>query len=171
MSQPAAAETHGFVRELNLFDSTMIVIGSMIGSGIFIVSADMARLIGSPGWLLAAWVLTGVLTVAAALSYGELASMLPHAGGVYVFLRESYSPLFGFLYGWTSFTVIQTGTIAAVAVAFAKFLGVLFPELGVGEGAKVLYQIKDFHHVIMLPLPWLAEPLTVFDRTDFTIKA
>jgi APA family basic amino acid/polyamine antiporter len=119
----------GFVRGLNLFDATMIVIGSMIGSGIFIVSADMARLINSPGWLLAAWALTGVLTVAAALSYGELSSMLPHAGGVYVFLREAYSPLWGFLYGWTLFAVIQTGTIAAVAVGFARFASVLIPPV------------------------------------------
>src|SRR5580698_9089431 len=123
--QPAVAEAHGFVRGLNLFDATMIVIGTMIGSGILTVSADMARLINSPGWLLVAWALTGILTVAAALSYGELASMLPHAGGVYVFLREAYSPLWGFLYGWTLFTVIQTGTIAAVAVGFSRFLSVL----------------------------------------------
>lgn len=112
---------------LRLFDCTMIVMGSMIGSGIFIVSADMARLLGSPGWLLAAWVLTGLLTVCGALVYGELAGMFPHAGGQYVFLREAWSPLTGFLYGWTLFTVIQTGTIAAVAVAFAKFAGVLIP--------------------------------------------
>ena len=117
----------GFVRGLNLFDATMVVIGAMIGSGIFIVSADMSRLIGSPGWMLVAWALTGVLTIAAALSYGELASMLPHAGGMYVYLREAFSPLWGFLYGWTLFTVIQTGTIAAVAVAFARFLAVVFP--------------------------------------------
>jgi APA family basic amino acid/polyamine antiporter len=140
MSQAAATETHGFVRGLNLFDSTMIVIGAMIGSGIFIVPADMARLIGSPGWLLGAWVLTGVLTVTAALSFGELASMLPHAGGVYVFLREAYSPLWGFLYGWTSFTVIQTGTIAAVAVAFARFLSVLLPSV-----AEDRYLIPPLH--------------------------
>jgi APA family basic amino acid/polyamine antiporter len=101
----------------------------MIGSGVFIVSADMARLIGSPGWLLGAWLLTGLLTMAAALSYGELASMLPHAGGVYVFLREAYSPLWAFLYGWTLFTVIQTGTIAAVAVAFARFLSLAAPAV------------------------------------------
>jgi len=123
MSQP----TEGFVRGLNLFDATMIVIGTMIGSGIFIVSADMARLINSPGWLLVAWGITAVLTVLAAISYGELASILPHAGGVYVFLREAYSPLWGFLYGWTLFTVIQTGTIAAVAVAFARFFSILVP--------------------------------------------
>ena len=97
----------------------MVVVGSMIGSGIFIVSADMARLVGSPGWLLVAWVVTGVLTVTAALSYGELAAMMPRAGGQYVYLREAFSPLWGFLYGWTLFMVIQTGTIAAVAVAFA----------------------------------------------------
>jgi APA family basic amino acid/polyamine antiporter len=119
----------GFVRALNLFDATMVVVGVMIGSGIFIVTADMSRLINSPGWMLIAWVLTGVLTVTAALSYGELASMLPHAGGMYVFLREAFSPLWGFLYGWTFFTVIQTGTIAAVAVAFARFLSIIFPPV------------------------------------------
>ncbi len=117
----------GFLRELGLFDSAMIVIGAMIGSGIFIVPADMARNIGSVGWLLMAWLLTGVLTVAAALSYGELAAMMPRAGGMYVYLREAFSPLAGFLYGWTLFTVIQTGTIAAVAVGFARFSGILFP--------------------------------------------
>jgi len=122
-----AADEPGFVRGLNLFDSVMVVSGAMIGSGIFIVSADMARKIGSPGWLLVAWVVAGVLTISAALSYGELSSMMPAAGGMYVYLREAYSPLFGFLYGWTLFTVIQTGTIAAVAVAFARFSGVLWP--------------------------------------------
>ncbi len=122
-------QDRGFVRGLNLFDCTMVVIGVMIGSGIFIVSADMSRMIGSPGWMLMAWVLTGVLTITAALSYGELASMLPHAGGMYVYLREAFSPLWGFLYGWTLFTVIQTGTIAAVAVAFARFLAVLSPAV------------------------------------------
>jgi APA family basic amino acid/polyamine antiporter len=135
-----ATETHGFVRGLGLFDATTIVIGSMIGSGIFIVSADMARLIGSPGWLLAAWVLTGLLTISAALSYGELAAMLPHAGGVYVFLREAYSPLWAFLYGWTLFAVIQTGTIAAVAVAFARFLSLLIPAVSESE-----YLIRPVH--------------------------
>src|ERR1041385_4143931 len=113
-----------FVRGLGLLDSTMLVAGSMIGSGIFIVSADIARLVGSPGWLLVVWTLTGLLTIAAALTYGELAALYPHAGGQYVYLREAYSPLWGFLYGWTLFLVIQTGTIAAVAVAFARFLGV-----------------------------------------------
>src|SRR5256884_786843 len=116
-----------FVRGLGLLDSTMLVAGSMIGSGIFIVSAIIARQVGSPGWLLVVWIVTGLLTLMAALSYGELAAMMPKAGGQYVYLREAYSPLWGFLYGWTLFLVIQTGTIAAVAVAFAKFLGVLVP--------------------------------------------
>ncbi len=119
----------GFVRGLNLFDSVMITVGIMIGSGIFIVSADMSRMINSPGWMLMAWVITAVLTMAAALSYGELASMLPHAGGMYIYLREAFSPLWGFLYGWTLFTVIQTGTIAAVSVAFARFLSILAPAV------------------------------------------
>jgi basic amino acid/polyamine antiporter, APA family len=116
-----------FKRELKLFDSTMIVIGSMIGSGIFIVSADIARTVGSPGYLLLVWLITGFVTIVAALSYGELAGMMPQAGGQYVYLREAYSPFVGFLYGWTLFLVIQTGTIAAVGVAFAKFTGVLIP--------------------------------------------
>jgi APA family basic amino acid/polyamine antiporter len=120
-----------FKRGLGLFDSTMVVVGSMIGSGIFIVSADIARQVGSPGWLLVAWIVTGLLTLTAALSYGELAAMMPRAGGQYVYLREAFSPLWGFLYGWTLFLVIQTGTIAAVGVAFARFLGVLWP--GVAE--------------------------------------
>ncbi len=129
MNATTPSDTNTFVRGMGLYDATMIVMGAMIGSGIFIVSADMARMINSPGWLLAAWVLTGVLTIAAALCFGELAAMFPHAGGVYVFLREAYSPLFGFLYGWTVFTVIQTGTIAAVAVAFGHFLSLLFPPV------------------------------------------
>jgi len=166
-----SGDSGGFRQRLGLFDCSMLIAGTMIGSGIFIVSSEMARDVGSTGWLLVVWLVSGLMTILGALSYAELAAMMPQAGGQYIFLRESYSPLFGFLYGWTSFTVIQTGTIAAVAVAFAKFLGVLFPELGVGDGAKVLYQVKDFHYVIKLPLPWLAESLTVFDRTDFTIKA
>ena len=117
----------GFKRGLGLFDSTMVVAGSMLGVGIFIVSAGMARQLASPGWLLVAWVVTGVLTVSAALSYGELAGMMPLAGGQYVYLREAFSPLWGFLYGWTLFLVIQTGTIAAVAVGFGRYLGALFP--------------------------------------------
>jgi basic amino acid/polyamine antiporter, APA family len=116
-----------FKKSLNLFDSSAITMGSMIGSGIFIVSADIARNVGSPGWLLVIWGITLVMTVLAAVSYGELAGMLPHVGGIYVYLREAYSPLFGFLYGWTFFLVIQCGTIAAVGMAFAKYSGVMMP--------------------------------------------
>lgn len=119
-----------FVQAITLTDATMLVAGSMIGSGIFITSAAMARSLGSPMWLLAAWVVTGVITLLGALAYGELAAMFPRAGGQYVFLRESMGPLMGFLYGWTLFLVIQTGTIAAVAVAFGRFLGVLWPAIG-----------------------------------------
>jgi APA family basic amino acid/polyamine antiporter len=122
-------EATGFKRCLGLFDSVMVVAGIMVGSGIFIVSAEMSREIGSAGWLLVAWAITGVLTVAAGLSYGELAAMMPDAGGMYVYLREAFSPICGFLYGWTLWTVIQTGTIAAVAIAFARFGGVLFPAI------------------------------------------
>jgi APA family basic amino acid/polyamine antiporter len=125
-SEPAEGGVK-FVRGLGLLDSTMLVAGSMIGSGIFIVSAIIARQVGSPGWLLVVWLVTGLLTLMAALSYGELAAMMPKAGGQYVYLREAYSPLWGFLYGWTLFLVIQTGTIAAVAVGFARYSGVLIP--------------------------------------------
>ncbi len=141
---PADARDAGldseFRRGLGLYDATMVVVGSMIGSGIFIVSADMARLLGSPGWLLLAWVITGLLTIGAALAYGELAAMMPRAGGQYIFLREAFSPLWGFLYGWTLFTVIQAGTIAAVAVAFARFTGVVFPAI-----AEDRYLIAPIH--------------------------
>src|SRR5215217_6496475 len=115
------------VRGLGLLDSTMLVAGSMIGSGIFIVSSIIARQVGSPGWLLVVWIVTGLLTLTAALSYGELAAMMPQAGGQYVYLREAFSPLWGFLYGWTLFLVIQTGTIAAVSVGFARYFGALVP--------------------------------------------
>jgi APA family basic amino acid/polyamine antiporter len=128
IAQTSAAK-HDFVRAIGLFDGTMIVVGSMIGSGIFIVAAEISRQTGSPGGLLLTWVITGLLTIAAALSYGELAGMFPHAGGQYVYLREAYSPLWGFLYGWTLFLVIQSGTIAAVAVGFAKYLGELIPSI------------------------------------------
>ncbi len=133
----------GFKKRLGLFDCAMLVAGAMIGSGIFLVSPDIARTLGSPGWLLMVWVISGIMTLLGALSYAELAAMMPHAGGQYLFLRESYSPLFGFLYGWTSFTVIQTGTIAAVGVAFAKFLGVFIPELGTGDKAR-LFELDLF---------------------------
>jgi len=132
-TQPATADTpqssREFVKAMTLTDATMLVAGSMIGSGIFIVSADISRTVGSPFWLLMAWVMAGVVTILGALAYGELAAMYPRAGGQYVFLRESMGPLMGFLYGWTLFVVIQTGTIAAVAVAFGRFLGVLWPDI------------------------------------------
>src|SRR2546428_3355088 len=114
---------------LGLFDSTMFVVGAMIGSGIFIVPAEMARNVGSAGWLLLACCVAGVLTITGALCYGELSAMMPHAGGMYLYLREAYSPMWGFLYGWTLFSVIETGTIAAVSVAFARFSGVLWPAI------------------------------------------
>ena len=142
MSQSSTQQSTEFKRDLGLFDSTMLVIGSMIGSGIFIVSADIARSVGSPGWLLVIWAITGVMTVLAALAYGELASMLPHAGGIYVYLREAYSPLFGFLYGWTLFLVIQCGTIAAVGMAFAKYSGVLIPWI---SEQNVLFSLGTFN--------------------------
>jgi len=123
------AQEEKFVRGLGLFDSTMIVAGAMIGSGIFIVSAEISRQVGSPGWLLVVWLITGLLTLIGAISYGELAAMMPKAGGQYVYLREAFSPMWGFLYGWTLFLVIQTGTIAAVAVGFARYLGVLWPAI------------------------------------------
>src|SRR5690606_8102311 len=123
-------ETREFRRSLGLFDSTMVVVGAMIGSGIFLVSADMTRLLGSASWVLVAWGITAVLTLAAALSYGELAAMMPRAGGQYVYLREAFSPIAGFLYGWTLFAVIQTGTVAAVSVGFARYASVLFPAIG-----------------------------------------
>ncbi len=118
-----------FKQSLSLFDATMIVAGSMIGSGIFIVSADIARNVGSAGWLIAVWVITGIMTIIAAVSYGELSGMYPKAGGQYVYLKEAYNPLMGFLYGWSFFAVIQTATIAAVGVAFARFSAYLFPVL------------------------------------------
>lgn len=128
--RPATAESpHEFVKALTLVDATMLVAGAMIGSGIFIVSADIARSVGSPFWLLAVWIVTGIMTLLGALAYGELAAMFPRAGGQYLFLREAMGPLMGFLYGWTLFVVIQTGTIAAVLVAFARFLGELVPAI------------------------------------------
>lgn len=119
-----------FKPALGLFDATMIVAGSMIGSGIFIVSADITRNVGSAGWLIAVWLITGFMTLTAALSYGELSAMFPKAGGQYVYLKEAFNPLAGFLYGWSFFAVIQTATIAAVGVAFSKFLAYLVPALG-----------------------------------------
>ncbi|MBI4503512.1 MAG: amino acid permease [Gemmatimonadetes bacterium] len=129
-----------FRRGLGLFDATMMVMGSMIGSSIFIASAEMSRQLGSAGWLLASWAISGVVTVAAALSYGELAGMMPRAGGQYVFLREAFSPVLGFLYGWTLFLVIQAGAIAAVSVGFARYIGILWPWLSEGR-----YVIPPIH--------------------------
>lgn len=130
-----------FKREFKLFDGTMLVVGSMIGSGIFIVSADMARQVGSAGWLTLVWVLTGLITMIAAVSYGELSAMFPKAGGQYVYLKESYNKLVAFLYGWSFFAVIQTGTIAAVGVAFSKFAAYLYKPLDV---ENVLFEIGSF---------------------------
>jgi APA family basic amino acid/polyamine antiporter len=154
-----------FHQRLGLFDATMLVAGTMIGSGIFIVSADIARDVGSSGWLLGVWALTGIMTVCGALCYAELAAMMPHAGGQYVFLREAYSPLAGFLYGWTAFVVIQTGTSAAVGVAFGKFLGVLVPALGTGEEALL------YRHVFASPVVVKLGTLEVFKRDAFTVHA
>jgi APA family basic amino acid/polyamine antiporter len=146
------------IRGLKLFDATTLIIGSMIGSGIFIVSADMARALKSPGLLLVAWGISAVMTILAALSYGELAAAMPHAGGQYVFLREAFGPLFGFLYGWTSFLVIQTGTIAAVVVAFSKFFGLFVPWVSASRVLVPLpfgYHLSSQHLVAILVLVFL----------------
>src|SRR3954470_18112903 len=129
--QAKSVQPKQFKPTFRLLDATMIVAGSMIGSGIFLVSADMTRTVGSAGWLILLWLFTGVLTLIAALSYGELSSMYPKAGGQYVYLKEAYNPLIAFLYGWSFFAIIQTGTIAAVGVAFSKFTAYLIP--GVSE--------------------------------------
>src|SRR6187402_1666480 len=137
MSQHATS----FKPSLRLIDATMLVAGSMIGSGIFIVSADITRNVGSAGWLIFVWLITGFMTLTAALSYGELSAMFPKAGGQYVYLKQAYNPLIGFLYGWSFFTVIQTGTIAAVGVAFSKFAAYIFPPLSENN---ILFNIGDF---------------------------
>lgn len=161
MSEPT------FQKRLGLFDGTMLVAGTMIGSGVYIVSAEIARDTGGAGWLMAAWGVAGLMTILGALAYAELAAMMPLAGGQYLYLREAYSPLWGFLYGWTSFTVIQTGTIAAVAVAFAKFLGVLVPTLGTGTEA-IIYRGGSFSG-IPLPVPGFEQPIKCFEIKQFTI--
>ena len=140
MNPEVPAQDHGLVRRLGPLDATMIVVGSMIGSGIFITSAESSRLTGAPGWLLLAWAVAGVMTITGALCCSELAAMMPRAGGVYVFLREAYGPAFGFLFGWTLFLVIQTGTIAAVAIAFAKFTGVFAPAVATDN-----YLVRPIH--------------------------
>src|SRR5205809_5497633 len=126
----AIQEDKSFKRSLGLLDATMVVAGSMIGSGIFIVSADITRNVGSAGWLIFVWLITGFMTLVAAVSYGELSGMFPKAGGQYVYLKEAYNPFVSFLYGWSFFAVIQTATIAAVGVAFSKFLSYMVPQLG-----------------------------------------
>src|SRR5438094_1380560 len=152
----------GLFRALGPIDATMIVMGSMIGSGIFITSAESARLIGAPGWLLLAWAVAGLLTITGALCCSELATMMPRAGGVYVFFREAYGPSIGFLYGWTLFLVIQTGTIAAVAIAFAKFLGVfasavasdkyLIPPVQLGSGYAISLSTEQLVAIALIVL-------------------
>ncbi len=134
------AENTAFKPSLGLLDATMLVAGSMIGSGIFIVSSDITRNVGSAGWLIAVWLITGFMTISAAMSYGELSAMYPKAGGQYVYLKEAYNPLVGFLYGWSFFAVIQTGTIAAVGVAFAKFSGYFLPALNMKD-ENILLQL------------------------------
>jgi len=134
-----------FVKGLGLTSATMLVMGSMIGSGIFIVSAEIARETSSPALLIGAWAITGFLTIVGALTYGELAAMMPHAGGQYVYLREALGPLWGFLYGWTLFLVIQTGTIAAVGVAFGKFLGVFFPAISSSNWILHIAKVPPIH--------------------------
>ena len=141
-AQTNSTPTPSFSKELGLLDSTMIVIGSMIGSGIFIVSADVSRLLGGSGWLIVAWIVTGIVTLIGALSYGELAGMMPKVGGQFVYLKESYNSLIAFLFGWCTFLVIQTGTIAAVAVAFARYTGVLIPFF---NESNILFSIGPFH--------------------------
>src|SRR5437763_4663378 len=152
----------GLVRALGPIDATMIVMGSMIGSGIFITSAESARLIGAPGWLLLAWAVAGLMTITGALCCSELATMMPRAGGVYVFLREAYGPSVGFLFGWTLFLVVQTGTIAAVAIAFAKFLGVfsgaiasdnyLVAALSLGGGCAISLSTEQLVAIALIAL-------------------
>lgn len=163
-SAPTAGQAPGFQQKLGGFDATMLVVGTMIGSGIFATSVAIAQDVGSAGWLLAVWGLAGFMTIIGALSYAELAGMMPQAGGQYVYLREAYSPLWGFLYGWTCFLVIQTGSIAAVAIMFAKYLGVLVKDLGTDN---ILFTVKgvDLH----LSLPWMADPFFVMD--DFKLSA
>jgi len=166
LADPPATEVRPtFQQRLGLFDATMLIVGTMIGSGIFVVSADIARDVGSAGWLLAVWALAGVMTIIGALSYAELAGMMPHAGGQYVYLREAYSPLYGFLYGWTCFLVIQTGSIAAVGVVFAKYLGVVVPALGTDPDLNAIYVHKGVNW--RLSLPFMDQPF--FEMKDFII--
>src|SRR5215831_9079616 len=152
-TEPAADATSAeLYKGLGLFDATTIVMGSMIGSGIFIVAAEMGREVASPNLFLLTWTISGLMTVLAAVTYGELAAMMPRAGGQYVYLREAFGPLFGFLYGWTLFLVIQTGTMAAVAVAFGKYLGVLLPWISARNVLIDLGSVTLAGHVTALTL-------------------
>ena len=147
-----------FRRSLTLLDGILLVAGSMIGSGIFIVSADIARSVGSTGWLVVVWLLSGFITLTAALSYGELSGMYPQAGGQYVYLKEAYGKMYGFLYGWSFFAVIQTGTIAAVGVGFGKFAGYLNPALGdenILLGTAAGYHISAAQLIGIGTMQWL----------------
>src|SRR6202047_122831 len=139
------SRTHELVKGIGLSSAIALVMGSMIGSGIFIVSADIARLVGSPALLIATWIVTGVMVVGGALAYGELAVMMPRAGGQYIYLREALGPLWGFLYGWTMFLVIQTGTIAAVGMAFGKFLGVFVPSISSTHWLLHIWKVPPIH--------------------------
>jgi len=143
--ETATHQNTELVKGLGLTSATTLVMGSMIGSGIFIVSAEIAREVDSPALLIAAWVVTGFMTIVGALSYGELAAMMPRAGGQYVYLREALGPLWGFLYGWTLFLVIQTGTIAAVGVAFGKFLGIFFPSISSAHWILHFWKVPPIH--------------------------
>jgi APA family basic amino acid/polyamine antiporter len=156
----ATARDSGLVKSLGLIDSTTLVVGSMIGSGVFIVAADISRQVQSPGLMMMTWFVTAALTLIAALSYGELAAAMPHAGGQYVYLREAFGPVYGFLYGWTLFLVIQTGTIAAVAVAFAKYAGIFFPGISeqnflLGSGKHGIHTVKLVALAIVVLLTWI----------------
>src|ERR1700712_250402 len=153
-----AEQPHSFKPSLGLLDATMVVAGSMIGSGIFIVSADISRNVGSAGWLIFVWLITGFMTLTATLSYGELSAMFPKAGGQYVYLKAAYNPLVGFLYGWSFFAVIQTGTIAAVGVAFAKFAGYFFPALELKD-ENILMQLGSLK---IYPAQLIAIVLIIF---------
>src|ERR1700753_2892710 len=155
-------QSPSFKPTLGLTDATMVVAGSMIGSGIFIVSADITRNVGSAGWLIVVWLITGFMTITAAVSYGELSGMYPKAGGQYVYLKEAYNPLTGFLYGWSFFAVIQTGTIAAVGVAFSKVAGYFFPALELNDvnvvltlGSFKIHNAQVVSMVLIVFLTWV----------------
>jgi APA family basic amino acid/polyamine antiporter len=164
---PQAGGEPGFKPKLGLFDAVMLIVGTMIGSGIFVVSAEIARDVGSSGWFMGVWILTALMTLMGALAYAELARVMPHAGGQYIFLRDAYSPMWGFLYGWTCFLVIQTGSIAAVAVVFAKYLGVLIPGNKFGTDVTRHCVFGPWDVNIKLTLPGMEQPF--FEMAQFGI--